>query len=235
MLVLDYIKFRQEMIKIKKILNLSLISFALLIFGILSTNTVSAKENVQASKNSNVEITITNDKTGETTKLDPEDSTNSVSVSPLNSGVNSKQGENLTGYDVFIPIDKSSNLVTPYAEDGSSKKSGGVTARLWVGYNWNSSSGKLKLKTVRGNWTPSSNIYSVSNRKAIAQNGVLPGTGLKKLTKRPTINSFSYATGWGYQSVPTGQDGAMAESTAKIKVSGMSGISHTINVRVFVP
>src|SRR5699024_11954239 len=126
MLVLDYIKFRQEMIKIKKILNLSLISFALLIFGILSTNTVSAKENVQASKNSNVEITITNDKTGETTKLDPEDSTNSVSVSPLNSGVNSKQGENLTGYDVFIPIDKSSNLVTPYAEDGSSKKSGGV-------------------------------------------------------------------------------------------------------------
>src|SRR5699024_2300051 len=147
--VLDYIKFRQEMIKIKKILNLSLISFALLIFGILSTNTVSAKENVQASKNSNVEITITNDKTGETTKLDPEDSTNNVSVSQLDSVMNSKRGEVVTSYYDFIARDIASNLVTPYAEDGSSKKSGVVTARLWVDYNWNSPTGKLKLKTVR--------------------------------------------------------------------------------------
>lgn len=77
-------------------------------------------------------------------------------------------------------------------------------------------------------------MYNVTNRKVLVHNGFLPGMGLNKMTTYPTTNSFSYTTGWGYHLVATGDPGAMAESTAKITISGMTA-THTITLRVFAP
>lgn len=205
----------------------------ILILGFSFSVTTSAETN---SKN-NVEVIITNDDTGETKNIDPKE-INKLNINELDT-VNNNINEsdivnNVEGYEVFIPIesDESSSGITPFYENGSSKDEGGVNAKLFIDYS-KKSNGQIRVNSVSGSWTPNDNIYKVSNRKVIAHNGGLPGTGLKKLSKTPTSNSFSYNTGWGFQNTPDGPDGPMAESTAKIKVSGMSGTSHTITVRTY--
>lgn len=180
--------------------------------------------NAESNNKKDIEVTVTNDETGETRSLDSKE-INNLDIDTFNT-----DNPNEKGYEVFIPLneDESSDGVTPFVEDGSSKKESGVTAKLYIDYNKNSK-GQIRVNKVRGSWNPSSNMYSVTNKKVIAHNGGLPG---KKISKTPTSNSFSYKTGWGYQNTADGADGPMAESTAKIKVSGMSG-SHTINLRTF--
>lgn len=218
------------MIKIKGIIKVLTLSFILLTIGLLTTNDVYASKDSKVKKQSEVEVIITNDETGKETIINPKDLTDGLEVSTYESSTDSME----KGYDIFIPIDElPDDLISPFAENGASKKSGGVTARLYVDYNW-TSTGRLRINKVRGSWSPSANMYKVTNRKVNAHNGGLPGMGLRKLAETPTKNSFSYITGWGYQSVATGDHGAMAESIAKIKISGMTS-THTINLRLFVP
>lgn len=118
---------------------------------------------------------------------------------------------------------------------GGTKTSGGVTANINVDYNWRPNTHEIKVNRVYGNWIPSSNTYTVSNRKVNAHNGGV-GKSLKELSAIPLYNSFSYGTSnWGYNQVVTGDHGARAWSSATVKAYGMSGTSHTITVNVWVP
>ncbi|MCC0785062.1 hypothetical protein IR152_18865 [Clostridioides sp. ES-S-0108-01] len=155
-----------------------------------------------------VKVTITNDQTGEITTLNP--------IAYNNKSTN-------TGCEVFIPIGE---LITPFESTGGTHTSGGVTAKLNVDYDVNSTNEKVRLNRVYGSWTPNSSLYTLSNRSVNAHSGVITG---KKLTKSPTSNTFSYTTGWGYNDRAWGNNAPRAWSSAKIHVQGMTA-THTINV-----
>lgn len=169
--------------------------------------------------NNKVKVTITNDQTGEVTTLNQIDLKNNAKTNSI--AYNNKSIS--LGYEVFIPIGEG---ITPFESTGGTQTSGGVTAKLNVDYDVNSTNEKVRLNRVYGSWTPSSSLYTLSNRSVNAHSGVITG---KKLTKSPTSNTFSYTTGWGYNDRAWGDNAPRAWSSAKIHVQGMTA-THTIKV-----
>lgn len=203
--------------------------FTVFLFGLVATNTSYASENLsdeEALNRNEVQISITNDETGEVTYIEPVETesiiNNTKSMMSLNSMASNDESI-VVGYDVFIPIESS---ITTYDSSGSQKTEGGVTAKLYVDYDVSSNNEQVRLNKVYGSWTPSSNMYSLSNRTVDAHSG--SGTG-KKLSKKPSSNSFSYSTGWGYNNRVWGDASPRAWSSAKISISGMTA-THTIKV-----
>lgn len=184
-----------------------------------------------------VKITVTNDQTGETTVI------NSKAIKNIKSkkaySILSDNDSVDVGYDVFIPIEtetetpNSPSMITPLDDSGGTKTSGGVTARLNVNYNLRKSSTnqEIKVNTVSGSWTPSSSMYYLSTRTVDAHSGAIHGSSL---SKKPTSNSFSYSTGWGYNVYATGQASPRAWTSAKVHISGMTS-THTINLEITYP
>lgn len=198
---------------------------ALFLFGLLVQNTTHASDNLSEDELLNgVRISVTNDQTGEVTYLDPMDSKNKMKVL----SIKSNDGSVEVGYEVFVPLeDLNAPVITPFDTDGSSKTSGGITAKLYVDYDTNASNEKVRLNRVYGSWQPTDNSYYVTDRKVDAHSGA--GTG-KTLSKTPTSNSFSYTTGWDYNYRVGGQAAPRAWSSAKGHVAGMTGTSHTIKI-----
>lgn len=234
----------------KRALKLLTTSFIVFLFGLLSLGNTYASENTlvpKALSESKVEVIVIDDHTGVTQVLDSSDgvkfdiikTSESLAelsddfIIPLVDPIELFKNRTDLGYEVFIPIEGLEGIIKPFTVEGGTKTSGGVTAKLNVDYNWRESTGEIKVNRVYGSWTPSTNMYKVSNRNLLAHNGA--AWGVKKLEKKPTSNTFSYTTGWGYNGTVTGAYGPMAESTAKIVVDGMSGTSHTIQLRVFFP
>lgn len=215
------------MINIKKILKISISAFVLFLFGFLSTKPSYASTNLSYSEK--VKVTVTNDQTGETTVsvLDPNDKNNKIKINPISSNLSSSQSK-VVGYDVFIPF---SPEITPFDDTGGSKYEGGVTARINVNYDVSANTEKVRLNKVYGGWTPSSSIYSLSNRTVNAHSGAIHG---RSLAKNPTSNTFSYTTGWGYNFFATGDGSPRAWTSAKVRVTGMTA-THTIKLEITFP
>ncbi|EJS63375.1 hypothetical protein ICY_05352, partial [Bacillus cereus BAG2X1-3] len=166
-------------------------TFALFLFGFLSTGTSYAS--TELSHSEKFKVTITNDQTGESTVsiLDPNDKNNNVKINSILSSNQSK----VVGYDVFVPIKTpNSSKITPLDDTGGSKNEGGVTARLNVNYDVSTNGEQIKLNKVYGSWTPSSSMYYLTNRTVNAHSGAVHGNNL---VNYPTSNTFSYTTGWG--------------------------------------
>lgn len=239
----SFILFVIIILKLKEVIkiiygSLRKFCFVLTVFviGLLVTSTVYADDGDSDRSNlkelGNVKISVTNDQTGKTTFIKPEDSDFKVNY------INTSGDTTVIGYDVFIPIKVEShpydpNLIGIDVIDGRTRTSGGVTARLYVDYDWRSNTYEIRVNRVYGGWTPSSNIYRISNREVNAHSGA--GFGGKKISRKPTSNSFSYTTGWGYNKTVTGDLGPRAWSSARVTVDGMSGTSHTINVDFTFP
>lgn len=161
-------------------------------------------------------ITIKNNETGEQ-KVVKAEVTPSVMTRSVDGSIDA-------GCDIYIPIDSGISL---YTDEGGSKSSGGVTAKLNVNYNLSANNEQIKVNRLYGSWVPDSNNYTLSDRVAAVHSGVISG---KKLEKYPTSNSFSYTTGWGYNDRALSTDaGPRAWSEATIHVIGMTA-THDITV-----
>lgn len=227
------------MVKINSLSKVVTSLLTLVFFGLLAS-TVYASEESPDSKllnESQVKISVTNDQTGETKILNPIETYNNVKVESIESiDVDEDTTIKRVGYSVFVPIESlessDEGLITPFTVDGDFRDSGGVTATLYVDYNWNESDGEIKVNRLYGGWDPSSSIYYLSNREASVHSGILYG---EEVNLKPTSNSFSYTTGWGYNYAQTGGDFApRAWSSAKVHISGMSS-THTIELDFTFP
>ena len=131
-------------------------------------------------------------------------------------------------YEVFIPIATASDIMLADSTSGS-QTSNGVTAKLTVEYEVNSTNEMVKAKKIYGSWTPSENFYYLSNRYVMLHAGV--GSG-NKIEKYPTTNSFNYSTGWDFNYRYWGDVSPRGISEANIHISGMSGYNYKITVDV---
>ncbi|MED4129113.1 hypothetical protein [Shouchella miscanthi] len=190
-----------------------------------------AKEN---NADSNVIITVVNDQTGEvTTYKDSLVESNelnrvfSTNMSNLDDSDEIYSESYSSNYELFIPFE--SNEVSIFDNKGDYKTSNGVTARLNVNYD-RRASGKdqqIRLNRVWGSWTPSSKHYNVSSRQVNAHSGSIWG---KKLEIKPTQNTFSRTTNWGYNIYGGGDASPRAWSSAKITISSMGSTTYTISL-----
>lgn len=226
------------MINIKKFLQIQTYILALFLFGFMFAGTSHASEELSDFEKldlAKVKVSITNDQTGETTILDA--LTPKVMINSNDMGINSIKSNDesvVGGYDVFIPIEYPiSPEITPFDDSGGTKKSGGVTARLFANYDLKktSKSQEIRVNSIYGSWSPSSGMYSLSTRKVDAHSGAIHG---KSLSKKPSSNSYTYDTGWGYNVYATGQAIPRAWSSAKVHISGMSA-THTITLEITYP
>lgn len=214
----------------KSKLALLLPVLALAVFAFFGTSEVKADE---ASPPEAIAYLI-NDQTGEKTQLNVKD------VSPTEDLLNQFQlrsfsdETNLTKtYEVFTEIPD--GTITTFDSSGGNKTGGGVTAKINVNYDI---SGTDKNKDIRvnsynGSWTPSSKLYVVGSRVSGVHSGLI--TGGKNRQDKPTSNSFSYKTGWGYNVLIKGGNSPRAWMDCKISVSGMSGTSYTLSLEVTFP
>lgn len=173
-------------------------------------------------KENPVQVSITNDQTGETTFLEP-------IVTEIMKPLSINSDSNLVeGYEVFIPLEEFLNPseIKPFTQEGKEKTEAGVTAKLYVDYVLNSSGTQIRFDTVWGSWTPDP-MYVVTNRKVDAHSSTYWGG---KLSETPAYNTFWYNTGFDYNTRVLGDGGPRAWSSAKIHVTGMEGLSHTITV-----
>lgn len=201
----------------------------LLPFFILFLSVLLVKGETQASvlnekdllRSNDVSISITNDETGETKFISPLDSKNTMRANTIKAN----NGSIEVGYEVFVPIEIPDASVS-YSSKGGQQNEAGVTAKLNVDYDVSGNNEKVRLNKLYGSWTPSSSLYSLTNRSVGAHSGVPYG---KRISKDPTSNSFSYTTGWGYNDRLWGDSAPRAWSSAKINISGMTA-TYTIKV-----
>lgn len=170
-------------------------------------------------------VTLTNNETGEKTSIDTTEA--EVEVIPKLSTFSLGDNSNSAEYEIFVPIPSSE--ITPFASAGGTKNSGGVTAKINADYTLNSKGDQIKVTKIYGSWVPSSSTYTVTNRAIGAHSSFVAGG--QKLSKKPTSNSFSYNTGWGYNIRMKNGNAPRAWSDAVIKVSGMSS-THSLSVEV---
>lgn len=173
---------------------------------------------------------IIDDITGEKTNLSVKEIEEVSSISPFTSSDVIINKTKIFEVYAEIPID---SLIVPLIGSGSDKTSGGVTARVSVNYDLNTSKDQIRVNSYSGGWTPSSNLYLVGNRATGVHSGSVVGG--KARNDYPTSNSFSYTNSWGYNNLAYGSVSPRAWADCKITVAGMSGSSHTLVVEHAFP
>ncbi|MCR2045670.1 hypothetical protein NSA23_16430 [Anaerosalibacter massiliensis] len=205
----------------------SIVAFTLVVFFtlMLIPNQSFATQLNNINNNPEAIVTVINNETGEKniTKIKP-----TVKKNNLTNIMSNDSKSFSTNYEIYVPIEDSTSKITPALSEGKNKTSGGVTARLSVDYDVSANNQKVRLNRIYGGWTPSKPMYVVSNRSVGAHTGLAKGG--KKISFKPTSNSFNRYTGWGYNYRIFGDAAPRAWSSAKIRVSGMSGTSHTIKI-----
>ncbi|WP_306978403.1 hypothetical protein [Alkalibacillus salilacus] len=215
----------------KLITSISLATLTLL----FSVNTIIADDSEKESTDDleNVEISITNNETGEVTHMDSKDegvevesTGNANSDGDIGTLSNSSKTK---GYDVFIPIpnedeNSDSEQITTQSTSGRTETSGGVTAKLNVDYDVSIDNEQVRLNRVFGSWD-SENYLDIIGREVTAHSGSLTGN---KINRTPLYNRFSYTTGWDYNDRLVGDLAPRAWSTANVSVQG--GGSFTVEV-----
>ena len=167
------------------------------------------------NENISIEARMTNLKTGEIVNLD------TVELLDIKQNgskcLSATDTENRTlGVKVETKLQKS--RVTA----GDSETGGGVDSYLYVDYSLKKSNGiqYIRVDRIRGSWNPSSTYITMSGRAVDYGDGKMIGGN--EGHKKPTSNTFSYTTGWGYtEYLPaTDYSGARAYSCATASMSG---------------
>lgn len=197
--------------------------------GILVMSTLLVLVKAEANERSvedNIKVTIINDLTKEEVVLDNSkiiiESKKNSDNGLLRNNLSKAETEN---FEVLIPSKEfgiaEEVQISPRASESGGKTAGGVKASVTVSYDISANNEKIKVKQIQGSWTPTANYYNLSGRNVWVHSGLALDS--KELTKKPTTNTFSYNTGWGYNNRIGGVAAPRAQTTAKVTVSGMSG------------
>ncbi|KYG91093.1 hypothetical protein A0U40_16120 [[Bacillus] sp. KCTC 13219] len=207
--------------------------FTLLLFSFIATSTSYANEtlDVKDLSTGKVKVTVTNNETGETKVLDSIKPTKYLEKTNLLRTLGNESV--IEGYEIFIPMETGEINITPFDSSGGTRTGGGITAALYVDYSLRSANQEIRLNKLWGSWTPSSNLYYLTDREASAHSGAVWGNSIYKY---PTSNTFSYNTGFvDYNYFVLGGDGApRAWSSAISRLSGMIA-TYTITVEFTYP
>ncbi len=204
-----------------------LISICLVLAMCLSLYMPAGATNIADEETSNKQnefsLTLTNDTTGEVQVINATRMTSNMLTRSANSEVT-------VGYSAFVPIPTYATLST--TQPGGKSDGSGVSVLFYVVYTISTNHEKIKVSRIYGSWTPTSNLYAISNREVGMHAGLdSPGT----LLKYPSSNSFDYSTGWGYCNFVTAGDASpYAWADATISVYGMSG-THSLTVGFSFP
>lgn len=201
-----------------------LISFAMVMLISVSLCIPAAATNYAntVEENNALVLTLTDTTTGEVQEI-------KATLETTSALTRSAEETVTAGYSAFIPIQLPS---TRTSEPGGKDDGSGVTVLLYVIYTISSNREQIKVSRIYGSWTPSSNLFTVSNRE-VGMHAGLDSPGI--LRENPSSNSFDYSTGWGYCNfVPAGDASPFAWADATIRVSGMSG-SHLLTAALAFP
>jgi hypothetical protein len=218
-------------------LKISMISsslcLAILAFFTLGISTSYADEFIENEVK--VKVTVTNNETGEVRVA--EEYIEKVSSIQTNTfTIQSDDSVNYdAGFDVFVPIEDEDEemIITPFANKGSTKTSGGVTARVSANYDIRNNGQEIRVNKMMGGWTPSHSMYIVEGKKASVTNGAGQGKRLNS-TFASNVRGFEVPTGWGYNYFIGGDASPRAWTNAVVRVSGMNG-THNLEVEVLFP
>lgn len=124
------------------------------------------------------------------------------------------------------------SLISPLADQGQTKDTADVSAKVSLNYDYDGSTNKIRINKLHGFWTPLNSFIQIDNRVTGCHDGLPPPYG-RSITKYPTSNTFSYNTGWGYVDFLPGYppvSGVRAYSEARVIIPGMgSGYTFTID------
>lgn len=132
---------------------------------------------------------------------------------------------------MFVPLP--SSPITTFDETGGTKTAGGINAKLFIDYDLRRTTTKqeISLNRVDGSWTPTDSMYYLTDRKVNAHSGTTWGD---KISRTPSSNSFSYATGFGYNVFANLDGSPRAWSTAVSHITGMSA-TYEIEIEFIYP
>lgn len=213
----------------KKIFNLFILAFSLVVIGISLSETVSANESiVNPPPTPTLTTTVTNTLTGEVTYIDEEAA--GVTQSVLGNEASAE-------FNVEVPISgpelESGDQMSTFDIEESIIESGGVTARLTVDYDIGRSGNDytIRVNRVYGGWTPASNLYVLSNRSHGAHGGINSPTNVLSYETTTNFNNFNRTTNWGYGVLMYAEAAPRAWSEVLVTIPGMGG-QNRINLEI---
>jgi len=96
------------------------------------------------------------------------------------------------------PSYASSTIVAPRSSVGGNHDNGSVKSSITITYSLNSKGDQIRTEKVTGRWTPDPG-FALQGRKVEIYSG---GGSPSIIKKAPTTNTYSYNTGWGFQTKP---------------------------------
>ncbi|PQZ56855.1 hypothetical protein CQ040_12910 [Microbacterium sp. MYb54] len=81
---------------------------------------------------------------------------------------------------------------------GGNHDNGSVKSSITIQYSLNTKGDQIRTEKVTGSWTPDPGFGLKDRKVEIYSGGGLPSI----IKKAPTTNSYSYSTGWGFQTKP---------------------------------
>ncbi|MCT1363232.1 MULTISPECIES: hypothetical protein [Microbacterium] len=89
-------------------------------------------------------------------------------------------------------------VVAPRSSVGGNHDNGSVKSSITITYSLNSKGDQIRTEKVTGRWTPDPG-FALQGRKVEIYSG---GGSPSIIKKAPTTNTYSYNTGWGFQTKP---------------------------------
>ncbi len=89
-------------------------------------------------------------------------------------------------------------VVAPRSSVGGNHDNGSVKSSITIQYSLNTKGDQIRTEKVTGSWTPDPGFGLKDRKVEIYSGGGLPSI----IKKAPTTNSYSYNTGWGFQTKP---------------------------------
>lgn len=136
---------------------------------------------------------------------------------------NVDENKYIASYEVFVPFPDLG--IKPLSSIFTGKEDNGILAELKVTYFYNETTGDIKLSNVSGGWSGSISAVELKNQVVGITDGVMFGS--KDKTWRPTTDTFSYDTGWGYVTCTPADimagTGPRAYSDTDYRIPGMGG------------
>lgn len=118
-------------------------------------------------------------------------------------------------------------MISPQDSGGGTKTEAGVTANMTLYYTPVRADGTFKVTGFSGNWVSSASYNLISNRSC----GCKDIIGGNSVQYYPTSNSYSYSTGWGWQTrIWDYTNGPAGWSSCTITPSGMGSASHILDL-----
>lgn len=95
-----------------------------------------------------------------------------------------------------VPVNP--GVVAPRSSVGGNYDNGSIKSSITITYSLNSRGDQIRTEKVTGRWTPDPG-FALQGRKVEIYSG---GGSPSIIKKAPTANTYSYNTGWGFQTKP---------------------------------